>query len=95
MKDTKIYNHFSRRQFDAIFPWQDPRDYFDAQQANAIKTLDDTRAGMQQTKCSLSTTEAYGSLRESISEIKSSGFNHPIIKPEVALMVKAPAALSC
>ncbi|XP_031739948.1 general transcription and DNA repair factor IIH subunit TFB1-1 isoform X1 [Cucumis sativus] len=66
---------------------KDPRDYFDAQQANAIKTLDDTRAGMQQTKCSLSTTEAYGSLRESISEIKSSGFNHPIIKPEVALMV--------
>ncbi|TYJ97218.1 putative RNA polymerase II transcription factor B subunit 1-1 isoform X2 [Cucumis melo var. makuwa] len=66
---------------------KDPRDYFDAQQANAIKTLDDTRAGMQQTKCSLSTTEAYCSLRESISEIKSSGFNHPIIKPEVALMV--------
>lgn len=66
---------------------KDPRDYFDAQQANAIKTLDDTRAGMQQTKCSLSTTEAYCSLRESISEIKSSGLNHPIIKPEVALMV--------
>lgn len=94
MKDAKIYIHFSRRIFDAILPQQDPRDYFDAQQANAIKTLDDTRAGMQQTKCNLSTAEAYCSLRESISEIKSSGLNHPIIKPEVAVMVKAPGAFS-
>ncbi|XP_062079065.1 general transcription and DNA repair factor IIH subunit TFB1-1-like isoform X2 [Humulus lupulus] len=66
---------------------KDPRDYFDAQQANALKTLDDIRNKSEQTKCNLSIGEAYRSLRNSISEIKTVGLSNPIVKPEVALMV--------
>lgn len=66
---------------------KDPRDYFDAQQANALKTLDDIRNKAEQTKCNLSIAEAYSSLRDSISKIKSAGLNDPIFKPEVALSV--------
>lgn len=66
---------------------QDPRDYFDAQQANALKSLDDTRAGTEQMKCSLTTEEAYSSLRKTISKIKTGEFNDPTVRPEVALMV--------
>ncbi|XP_058208888.1 general transcription and DNA repair factor IIH subunit TFB1-1-like isoform X2 [Rhododendron vialii] len=66
---------------------QDPREYFDSQQANAIKTLGDTLAGTRQIKCSLSTSEAYGSLRERISEVKISGLGDPIVKPAVAFKV--------
>ncbi|KAH7843608.1 hypothetical protein Vadar_018747 [Vaccinium darrowii] len=66
---------------------KDPREYFDSQQANAIKTLGDTLAGTRQIKCSLSTSEAYGSLRERISEVKISGLSDPIVKPEVAFKV--------
>lgn len=66
---------------------KDPRDYFDAQQANALKTLDDIRSKTEQTKCNLSIDEAYGSLRDSVSKIKTMGLSDPIVKPEVALMV--------
>ncbi|KAF7145356.1 hypothetical protein RHSIM_Rhsim04G0009500 [Rhododendron simsii] len=66
---------------------KDPREYFDSQQANAIKTLGDTLAGTRQIKCSLSTSEAYGSLRERISEVKISGLGDPIVKPAVAFKV--------
>lgn len=66
---------------------KDPRDYFDSQQVNALKTSDDTRAGSEQLRCSLSTEEAYSSLRDSISEIKATGLSASIIKPEVALTV--------
>ncbi|XP_024018724.1 general transcription and DNA repair factor IIH subunit TFB1-1 isoform X2 [Morus notabilis] len=66
---------------------KDPRDYFDAQQANALKTLDDARNKMEQTKRNLSIDEAYGSLRDSISKIKTMGLSDPIVKPEVALSV--------
>ncbi|KAK9268589.1 hypothetical protein L1049_000343 [Liquidambar formosana] len=66
---------------------KDPRDYFDSQQANALKTLGDTLAGTKQVKCSLSTQEAYGSLREFIYEIKAIGLSDPVVKPEVALKV--------
>ncbi|KAF3453256.1 hypothetical protein FNV43_RR03696 [Rhamnella rubrinervis] len=66
---------------------KDPRDYFEAQQANALKSLDDTRAGTEQMKCSLTTEEAFSSLRKTISKIKTVGLNNPIVRPEVALMV--------
>ncbi|KAK2982292.1 hypothetical protein RJ640_004937, partial [Escallonia rubra] len=66
---------------------KDPRDYFDSQQANALKTFGDTLAGTKQMTSDLSTSEAYGSLRESISEIKAVGLRAPIVKPEVALKV--------
>ncbi|KAF4349495.1 hypothetical protein CsatB_013259 [Cannabis sativa] len=66
---------------------KDPRDYFDAQQANALKTLDDIRNKSEQKKCNLSIGEAYHSLRDSISKIKTLGLSNPIVKPEVALSV--------
>ncbi|WJX62774.1 hypothetical protein P8452_47734 [Trifolium repens] len=64
---------------------KDPRDYFDSQQANAVKTLDDSLAGTEQTRCSLGYEEAYGSLRASISKIETKGLNDPLLSPEVAL----------
>ncbi|XP_022731035.1 probable RNA polymerase II transcription factor B subunit 1-1 isoform X4 [Durio zibethinus] len=66
---------------------KDPRDYFDSQQANALRTSGDAFGGMEQIKCSLSTQEVYGSLRESISQIKATGLKDPIVKPEVAHQV--------
>ncbi|KAF8409800.1 hypothetical protein HHK36_005879 [Tetracentron sinense] len=66
---------------------KDPRDYFDSQQANALKALGDTVAGAKQMSSCLSTKEAYGSLRELISEMKGAGLSDPIVKPEVALKV--------
>lgn len=66
---------------------KDPRDYFDTQQANALKTLDDSRIGTEQKKCSMTTEEAYGSLRESISKIKSIGLKNSTVEPEIALTV--------
>lgn len=66
---------------------KDPRDYFDSQQANALKTLGDTLVETRQMKCNLSTSEAYGSLRECISEIKIAGLSDPIVKPEIAFKV--------
>ncbi|THG18329.1 hypothetical protein TEA_012541 [Camellia sinensis var. sinensis] len=66
---------------------KDPRDYFDSQQANALKTSRDTLVETRQVKCNLSTSEAYGSLRECISEIKIIGLSDPIVKPEAALKV--------
>ncbi|WJX49920.1 hypothetical protein P8452_36296 [Trifolium repens] len=66
---------------------KDPHDYFDSQQANAVKTLDDSLARTQQTRCSLGYEEAYGSLRASISKIETKGLNDPLLSPEVALKV--------
>ena len=67
-----------------LFQNQDPRDYFDSQQ---LKTSDDTRAGTEQLRCSLSSEEAYGSFMGSVSEIKAVGLSDPIVRPEVAVMV--------
>ncbi|CAM8903626.1 unnamed protein product [Rhodiola kirilowii] len=66
---------------------KDPREYFDSQQANALKTLGDTQAGSNRMNQSLSTNEAYGSLKNCINEVKSKGLRDPIVKPEVALKV--------
>ncbi|XP_034200066.1 general transcription and DNA repair factor IIH subunit TFB1-3-like isoform X1 [Prunus dulcis] len=66
---------------------KDPRDYFDMQQVNALKTLDDSRTGTEQKKCSLTTEEAYGSLREAISKIKSIGLKNSTVAPEIAITV--------
>ncbi|KAM4092045.1 hypothetical protein ACJW30_06G007400 [Castanea mollissima] len=63
---------------------KDPRDYFDSQ---LLKISDDTRAGSEQLRCSLSSEEAYGSLRGSIAEIKAMGLSDPVVRPEVAVMV--------
>ncbi|VVA21384.1 PREDICTED: general mRNAion factor IIH [Prunus dulcis] len=51
---------------------KDPRDYFDTQQAN---------------NTAVKTEEAYGSLRKSISKIKSFGLGNSTVAPEIALAV--------
>ncbi|KAI5674639.1 hypothetical protein M9H77_15003 [Catharanthus roseus] len=66
---------------------KDPRDYFDSQQANALKALGDTGSGGKLLKCSVSTHDAYGSIKEFISEIKASGIHEPLMNSEVALKV--------
>ncbi|KAK7268655.1 hypothetical protein RIF29_21360 [Crotalaria pallida] len=66
---------------------KDPRDYFDSQQANAVKTLDDSQAGIEKIRCNLSSEEAYGSLSASISSIKATGLRDPLFSNEVAFKV--------
>lgn len=66
---------------------QDPRDYFDSQQANALKPLGDAGSGVKTLKFNVSSVEAYGSLRELISEIRVTGLSEPITDPEVAFKV--------
>ncbi|XP_021604591.1 general transcription and DNA repair factor IIH subunit TFB1-1 isoform X2 [Manihot esculenta] len=68
---------------------KDPRDYFDSQQACALKTSRDAPTGTEALNCSLSAQEAYGSLRDSISQIKVVGLNDPIVTPEVAMKVRS------
>ncbi|KAI9187454.1 hypothetical protein LWI28_028359 [Acer negundo] len=65
---------------------KDARDYFDSQQGNTLKTSRDP-LGKMESLGSLSTQEAYGSIRDAISEMKSMGVSDPIINPEVALKV--------
>lgn len=66
---------------------KDPRDYFDSQQANAVKTLDDSLSSKEKIRCNLGSEEAYGSLRESISNIKTMGLRDPLLSHEVAFKV--------
>ncbi|KAI3949079.1 hypothetical protein MKW92_030842 [Papaver armeniacum] len=63
---------------------KDPRQHFDSQQANALKSLRDTTVGTKTINCNLNTEQAYGFLRKSISEMKVTGLLDPIIVPEVA-----------
>uniref|UniRef100_A0A1J3DM19 Putative RNA polymerase II transcription factor B subunit 1-1 n=1 Tax=Noccaea caerulescens TaxID=107243 RepID=A0A1J3DM19_NOCCA len=60
---------------------KDPRDYFESQQGNV---LNEPR-GADSLKRNVH--EAYGLLRESILEIRSTGLSYPLIKPEVSLEV--------
>ncbi|CAH9135206.1 unnamed protein product [Cuscuta epithymum] len=66
---------------------KDPRDYFDSQQANAIKTLEDSVVGNRQYKFRVSTLDAFSSLKGFISEINSQGLLEPIVSPEAAFKV--------
>ena len=66
---------------------QDPREYFDSQQANALKTLGDNGSGMKPMDCNLSAEEAWIYLIGQISQVKVRGFNHPIVQSEAALKV--------
>lgn len=71
----------------SCFLHQDPREYFDSQQANALKALGDSGAGARPVSCNLRTEEAYNSLSEHISEIKAAGFSDPVVNPDVAVKV--------
>lgn len=77
--------------FFVILLHQDPREYFDSQQANAFKALGDTDAGIKPIDCSLNTEEAYVYLMEQISEVKVRGLDNPVIQPQAALKVNLSA----
>ncbi|GER45942.1 transcription factor-related family protein [Striga asiatica] len=66
---------------------KDPRDYFDSQQANALKALGDADLGAKTLKSHVSSRAAYGSLRNHISNIRETGLSEPILYQEVALKV--------
>lgn len=70
---------------------KDPGDYFDSQQANALRALGDTGSGGKQLKYSVSRSEAYGSLKEFVSDfktrVKARTLPDPVINSEVALKV--------
>lgn len=65
---------------------KDPREYFDCQQANALKALGDGAAAVNP-NCSLNSEDAYVYLIEQISEVKLKGLNNPVVQPEIALKV--------
>ncbi|XP_068637931.1 general transcription and DNA repair factor IIH subunit TFB1-1-like isoform X2 [Aristolochia californica] len=66
---------------------KDPRDYFDSQQANALRALGDAGAGLKLANCNLSAEKAFDSLSQQISKLKAVGLNDPVVKPEVSLKV--------
>ncbi|PIN09333.1 RNA polymerase II transcription initiation/nucleotide excision repair factor TFIIH, subunit TFB1 [Handroanthus impetiginosus] len=66
---------------------KDPRDYFDSQQANALKALRDAGSGTKPLKSSVSSREAYRSLRDPDSDLRVMGLREPIMDQEVAIKV--------
>ncbi|KEH26752.1 putative transcription factor BSD family [Medicago truncatula] len=66
---------------------KDPRDYFDSQQANVVKTFDESLADKEKIRRNLGSEEAYDSLRESISNIKTMGLRDPLLSHKVAFKV--------
>ncbi|EEC83408.1 hypothetical protein OsI_28861 [Oryza sativa Indica Group] len=71
---------------------KDPREYFDSQQANALRSLGGNNDGRHARNCRLSTDDAFDHLLGQISSIKVNGLNYPVIQSDVALkklMMKA------
>ncbi|KAG9448790.1 hypothetical protein H6P81_008755 [Aristolochia fimbriata] len=66
---------------------KDPRDYFDSQQANALRALGDAGGGPKAANCDLSPEKAFESLSQQILKLKAVGLDDPIVKPEVSLKV--------
>ncbi|XP_066330433.1 general transcription and DNA repair factor IIH subunit TFB1-1-like [Miscanthus floridulus] len=66
---------------------KDPREYFDSQQANALRSLGGSNARRKARTCSLSTEEAFHHLMDQMSSIKVNKLNCPIIQSDMALKV--------
>ncbi|KAL6857033.1 hypothetical protein ACP4OV_018415 [Aristida adscensionis] len=66
---------------------KDPRDYFDSQQANALRSLGGSNDGRKARNCSLSSDDAFHHLMDQISSIKVNKLNSPVIQSDVALKV--------
>lgn len=64
---------------------KDPREYFDSQQANALRSLGGNNDGRHARNCRLSTDDAFDHLLGQISSIKVNGLNYPVIQSDVAL----------
>lgn len=62
----------------------DPRDYFDSQQVNALKTLGDSATGFKTPNYSFSLEESYAYLMKQISQAKATGLND-FVQSDVAL----------
>ncbi|VAH83471.1 unnamed protein product [Triticum turgidum subsp. durum] len=60
---------------------KDPREYFDSQQANALRPLG-SNDGRKARSCSLSTDDAFRHLMDQISSVK---MNCPVVQSDVAL----------
>eukprot|EP01018_Ginkgo_biloba_P037449 Gb_29885 [translate_table: standard] len=66
---------------------KDPRQYFDSQQANAIRALEETGSSGNINAGQIDRDLVYSSLEQQILEIKKQGLKDPIINPGVALKV--------
>lgn len=66
---------------------KDPREYFDSQQANALRALGGSNDGRKSRSCSLSTDDAFRHLMDQISSVKVNGLNCPVVQSDVTLKV--------
>lgn len=66
---------------------KDPRQYFDSQQANAVRALGETGSSGKIIAGHYDPDEVYTSLRQQVLVIRRKGLNDPIISPDVALKV--------
>jgi transcription initiation factor TFIIH subunit 1 len=66
---------------------KDPREYFDSQQANALRPLGGSNDGRKARSCSLSTDDAFRHLMDQISSVKDNKLNIPVLQSDVALKV--------
>uniref|UniRef100_A0A0D9WW92 BSD domain-containing protein n=1 Tax=Leersia perrieri TaxID=77586 RepID=A0A0D9WW92_9ORYZ len=64
---------------------KDPREYFDSQQANALRSLGGANDGRHARNCGLSADDAFDHLLGQISSIKVNGLNYPVVQSDVAL----------
>ncbi|CAD6341585.1 unnamed protein product [Miscanthus lutarioriparius] len=73
---------------------KDPKEYFDSQQANALRSLGGSNDGRKARTCSLSTEEAFHHLMDQMSSIKVNKLNCPIIQSDMALKEVSKACLA-
>ncbi|AQK50815.1 putative RNA polymerase II transcription factor B subunit 1-1 [Zea mays] len=66
---------------------KDPREYFDSQQANALRSLGGSNGGRKAHSCSLSTEEVFHHLMDQMSSVKVNRLNCPIVQSDMALKV--------
>ncbi|RCV30010.1 hypothetical protein SETIT_6G059800v2 [Setaria italica] len=66
---------------------KDPREYFDSQQANALRSLGASNDGRKSRNCSLSIEEAFHHLTDQISSIKVNKSNCTVIQSDMAVKV--------
>ncbi|XP_078439334.1 general transcription and DNA repair factor IIH subunit TFB1-1-like [Wolffia australiana] len=65
---------------------KDPREYFDSQQANAIKALRETNGGTRSVNLNLSPREAYEYMIDQISQVRDR-MSDPVIQPDIAVKI--------
>ncbi|KAF8712914.1 hypothetical protein HU200_028695 [Digitaria exilis] len=66
---------------------KDPRQYFDSQQANALRSLGGSNDGRKARNCSLSTEEVFHHIMDQISSFKVNKSNCSVLESDMALKV--------